>query len=585
MKKSFFIEKVTRLWNNSTHPLTKILVQLFIILLIVLILEITLFNINSYRVLSDSLKKEYTQDDFEYVETLDGSTYIEIENIDTEIKTVKLELDTFESVDYEVLYTDTTSSNFKELPSKKYINDYENSKYIPTYFSGESKSIGIKVFSDFINIEKVTINAKIPFNFNIVRIIVVYGIISFIYFLKTQEIFKISYSRKNIFQAITLLFVLFVFILIIYFISEYSRNPSEEYDFYSKDFVHALSKGQVHLETEPGKKLMELDNPYDDGERVQKGLTRGNDFLWDVAYYEGKYYVYFGILPAILMLPYHLITGEYVSTALAVLIFSIITAISLKELIENVFNRFFKEVPFKFMVFSLIILLFGSQILWLNGIPRFYELSVISALCFAVAGINFMFYATEENSKYIYLKMFISALLLSLSVACRPTQLLSSIIILPVIIRIFLRNIKEKKEIIKSILAIVIPYLIVGSLLMYYNYIRFGSIFEFGSSYQLTINDMSNLRNRFMTIGMGIVCSLFSIPIFLPNFPFMCYHNNLLTFYGYYYIENVMGGLFAMVPICLFIFGIYKVWKRTEKKRLLKFTILLIVVRNINVFD
>lgn len=581
MNKNFFIEQK----NHFTQILPKTVVQLIIILLIVLIVEITLFNINSYRVLDDSSKKEYTQKDFKYIETLDDSIYIKIENIDTEVKTIKLDLDTFESVDYEVLYTDETSSNLQGVPVKKYINDYENSKYIATYFSGESKEIGVKIYSSLANIEKITVNAKIPFNFNIIRVLILYGIVAFVYLLKTREVFKIPYSKNNIFQVITVLFVLFVFILIIYFISEYSRNPAEEYDFYSKDFVHALSKGQVHLEAEPSQKLMNLDNPYDDGERVEKGLIRGSDFLWDVAYYEGKYYVYFGILPAILMLPYHLITGEYVSTVLAVLIFSIITAISLKELIENVFNRFFKEVPFKFMVFSLIILLFGSQILWLNGIPRFYELSVISALCFAVTGINFMFYATEENSKHTYLYMFVSALMLSLSVACRPTQLFTSLIILPVIIRIFLRNIKDKKEIIKNILAIAIPYLIVGSLLMYYNYIRFGSIFEFGSSYQLTINDMSNLRNRFMTIGMGIVCSLFSIPMFLPNFPFMCYHNNLLTFYGYYYIENFMGGLFAMVPICLFIFGIYKVWKRTEKKRLLKFTITLILVRNVNVFD
>lgn len=320
-----------------------------------------------------------------------------------------------------------------------------------------------------------------------------------------------------------------------------------------------------------------------DGERDREGLVRGQDYKWDVAYYNGNYYVYFGILPALLMLPYHLITGKYITTPMMVLVFSVLTAISLKALIKNVFNRFFKELPFKFLVFSLIMLLFGSQILWLNGIPRFYELSIISALFFATTGINFMFVCFEKDDvRYKY--MFLASLFLSLSVACRPTQLLTSLIILPIVINIFIKNVKEKKDIVKNILALAVPYMCVGLLLMYYNYIRFGSIFEFGSSYQITINDMSNLSNRFMTIGMGIVCSLFSIPYFIPNFPFMYAHNNLLTFYGYYYIENVMGGLFAMVPICLFIFGIYKVWKRTDNKELLKFIITLIVVRNSYVF-
>ena len=129
----------------------------FFILLIVLILETTLFNINSYRIFNDSSKKEYTQNDFEYIETEENITYIEIKNIDTEVKTVKLELDTMESIDYEVLYTDATSSNFRELPIKRYIDDYENSKYIATYLSGESESIGIKVYSNLVNIEKVII--------------------------------------------------------------------------------------------------------------------------------------------------------------------------------------------------------------------------------------------------------------------------------------------------------------------------------------------------------------------------------------------------------------------------------------------
>jgi len=560
--------------------------NLLIIFLIVVGLEIALFNFNSFRILNNNSKQEYTQEDFDYVqnEGEEDLIYIKIENVNTEIKTLHLELDTFEPVDYQLLYTDKTSSNLRDLPAKKYIEDYENSKYIPCYLSGESQTIGIKVFSSFANIEKVTINEKIPFHFSISRVAVLYGIIVFIYLLKTQEIFKIPFSKKNFSQELILLIVLFVFILLIFIITQYNSNLEEEYDFYSKDFVHALSKGQIYLETEPSEKLINLENPYDDGERIENGLRRGSDFLWDTAYYNGKYYVYFGILPAILMLPYHLITGEYIKTLTAVLAFSILTAISLKALIKNVFDRFFKEVPFKFVVFSLIILLFGSQVLWLDGIPRFYELSIISALFFAVTGINFMFYSTEEDCKHKYWYMFVSCLLLALAVACRPTQLLTSIIVLPVILKTFIQNVKEKKDIAKNILAVAVPYLTVGILLMYYNYIRFGSILEFGASYQLTINDMSNLGNRFMTLGMGIVCSLFSIPAFLPNFPFMIYHNNLLTFYGYYYIENVMGGLFAMVPICLFIFGFYKVWKRTDNKILRDFIGVFILTRNFNVF-
>ena len=68
---------------------------------------------------------------------------------------------------------------------------------------------------------------------------------------------------------------------------------------------------------------------------------------------------------------------------------------------------------------------------------------------------------------------------------------------------------------------------------MYYNYIRFGSIFEFGASYQMTVNDMLNLKNRFMSIGTGLVCNLFGIPIFMTSFPFIVNNHNLFILYVY----------------------------------------------------
>ena len=251
--------------------------------------------------------------------------------------------------------------------------------------------------------------------------------------------------------------------------------------------------------------------------------------------------------------------------SMAILIFSLLTIWSLKELIINIFERYFKNTPFKIMIFSMLILLFGSQILILNGRPKFYELAVISGLFFATAGINFLLMGIKEKDiKYKYI--FLSSLFLSLSVACRPTMLFTSLIALPVFIKIFVKNLRKKQNIGKSIASICIPYILIGSLLMYYNYIRFNSIFEFGASYQLTVNDMSSLKNRIITIGTGIVCNLFGMPSFTSSFPFIETNKNILTFYGYYYIEDMIGGLFILTPICFAIFSLRKLWKKSENK-------------------
>ena len=133
----------------------------------------------------------------------------------------------------------------------------------------------------------------------------------------------------------------------------------------------------------------------------------------------------------ILFLPYYLITGKFLFSATGVLIFSILAAIAIKALIEIIFKRFFKEVKFKYMVMALIIMLFGSQILVLNGIPRLYEVPIIAGLFFAIAGIDFILMSAYEK-EISYKKMFIGSTFLALSVACRPTELFASLIILPI---------------------------------------------------------------------------------------------------------------------------------------------------------
>ena len=535
------------------------------ILILVLFLEVFVFNYQSYRILSSNNKKEFYQEDFSKYETNDKYTYIEIDNLSDEIKTLNLNLSNIENVEYQFFYTDDTSSGFRKMSSKNYIQNLENSKYICTYLSGRSNKIAVKIYSENVQVDKITINEKIPFKFNLARAIVLFLILYFIYCVKKCKFFNETYSKENYKQSITVFLVMMSFVFLAGYINLSSRDVMET-DYYATDFVDALSNGKVYLEKEPSEELTSLENPYDTTQRDENFLKRGTDYIWDASYYNGKYYSYFGILPAlILLVPYHLLTGKYMIIPLAILIFSVLTIWSLKELIINIFERYFKNTPFKIMIFSMLILLFGSQILILNGRPKFYELAVISGLFFATAGINFLFMGIKEKDiKYKYIVL--SSLFLSLSVACRPTMLFTSLIALPVFVKIFIKNFKEKRNIGKSIASICIPYILIGSLLMYYNYIRFNSIFEFGASYQLTVNDMSNLKNRVMTIGTGIVCNLFGIPSFTSSFPFIETNQNVLPFYGYYYIEDMIGGLFILTPICFAIFSLRKLWKKSENK-------------------
>lgn len=109
--------------------------NIIIIFIIIIILELTIFNVNSYRILNSEKSKTYNKKDFNCIEKDEFITLIEIPNINEEIKTLNIEVENYNVVDYKLLYTDETTAEYLELPVKTYVDDLQNSKYIATFLS------------------------------------------------------------------------------------------------------------------------------------------------------------------------------------------------------------------------------------------------------------------------------------------------------------------------------------------------------------------------------------------------------------------------------------------------------------------
>ena len=197
-----------------------------------------------------------------------------------------------------------------------------------------------------------------------------------IYSLKINEFWKIPYNVKNFKQNLVVMLIIDLGILTIFFVNTLCSNDSSK-DLYSDNLVKALSKGTVQISGTPDNtKLEELEDPYDEVERSK--LSRGTDYIWDAAYYNQKYYVYFGVLPAILiMVPYHLITKKLLSSSVVTLIFSLLSIPVLVVLVKKIFQKYFKELSFKYMALSFLIMIFGTMLIFTNVAPRFYELVTV----------------------------------------------------------------------------------------------------------------------------------------------------------------------------------------------------------------
>ena len=560
--------------NNKIKKNLSIILKAF---LIAVFLEITIFNIKAYRLdFSNAQEIVFTKEDIESKKIEDEYfSKVSLENLNIEVKTIYLKFKNLkpnEYVEYQISYSDETTKG-RYLPKKEYLETLDATKYTAVYLSGKVDSLSIQYSKDF-ELEEIKLNTSIPFNFNILRTISIILIILLTYSLKTHRFWKETYTKENIRAQRVYFLVLAFFVLTLCFFN--FSNEYIEADLYNKDFVEALSKGQVHLLEEPSEKLLELENPYDTVER--SSIERGKDYIWDTALYNNHYYIYFGILPAlILFLPYYIITGTFLKTSLAVLIFSILSAIMLALILEYIFKKHFSKLPFKMLAFSEIAILFGSFLIWINVAPRFYEMVNVAGLYFSLQGI-YLFLTMKKDNKVSFEKLGLGALCLALAVACRPTTLIASVFIVPIIWNLFKQNKASKKEIIKIVLVVAIPYIIVGLLLMYYNYIRFGNIFEFGAKYQLTMNDMRNLKNRLITIPAGFVYNLFNLPSFIGRFPFLEVNSNIPEIFAYYYVEDMPGGVFILAPIAFAIFGIGKFLKISKNKELKTLVLVFLIV-------
>ncbi|MFR4802239.1 MAG: cytochrome C oxidase Cbb3, partial [Eggerthellaceae bacterium] len=98
---------------------------------------------------------------------------------------------------------------------------------------------------------------------------------------------------------------------------EVGGDNAQQYAELAKSMAH----GKLYLEEEPPNWLQNMEDPYDRGARDQMVKETGENYLWDVAYYEGHYYVYFGVVPVVLFyLPFYLLTGANFPTAIGVIL-------------------------------------------------------------------------------------------------------------------------------------------------------------------------------------------------------------------------------------------------------------------------
>lgn len=275
----------------------------------------------------------------------------------------------------------------------------------------------------------------------------------------------------------------------------------------------ALTKGQLHLDTEVTEELLALGNPYDPSTRVKGSYT------WDFAFFEGKYYSYFGVVPVVLfLLPFRLLTGRFFSSYHFAFLLGLGAAFMLSLVYREAVKRYIPRINRFAYCTGLLALLFSSFLCYLSARSWFYEIPYNSAFLFVFSALFCAFKGAEQPHKRAYFSL--AGLFYALSAGCRPISLVSLLLLLPVLCGSLL-SVTNKSEKLRLSACFTAPVLAVLMLLGVWNGVRFGSPFDFGNAYQLTVSDIrfNSVTNLAVALD-GSFQYLFRLPNVSGVFPF-----------------------------------------------------------------
>ena len=204
---------------------------------------------------------------------------------------------------------------------------------------------------------------------------------------------------------LTVLSGLLIGVIYVFFISRglWTVWPeiSRDYDSLGAGF----RAGDVYLHNEPplSPALLSLPDPYDpDARNAIPAAKKSADSVWDLALFNGRLYLYWGPVPAVLLALIKLfysavIADQYVAFAflIGLLIFSILVILKLQR-------KFYPEAPVSLVLICILAIGLVCPLPWMLGTAAIYEATILGGQFFLVGGLYFAISAFEGQSTSLY---------------------------------------------------------------------------------------------------------------------------------------------------------------------------------------
>jgi hypothetical protein len=254
-------------------------------------------------------------------------------------------------------------------------------------------------------------------------------------------------------------------------------------DLYSR-LADGFLAGQLSFIERPDPALAELSDPWDPAQN-----SKFSPFH-DISYYHGRYFLYFGPAPAVVLLvPWKALTGRYLGENVAAAVFAWLGSAASIALVIVLRRRHFPALGGWTTGLCFIGVAFGNFALILLRRPVVYELAIASAYAFAMGSLLSLALAMGEGRRR-RLWLALAGLCYGLTLASRPNYLFGAIVLaapfLAALRLWWVKGIPDPRSLKLDLSALGAPLAAVAALLATYNLLRFGSPGEFGQDYMLS---------------------------------------------------------------------------------------------------
>jgi len=457
--------------------------------------------------------------------------------------------------------TRTDSAIFNQGHSQTVYRGLPFTNHIPIHGCGEFSELRVH-FSG--GVSTIAVNRQIPFYFSGLRLLAVscllFAVIVFVRKgLRAKAVnFLFGYRFDPSSKKQNLIYVFSVVLLLIFsWFCAFTSEPKmarehQPYQQYNQYLVDALLAGRTNLEFGHPEKLLKAERPYDVRWLRNNGYKSGVDWAADWVWYKGKFYCYFGVVPAVLLyVPYKVFTDNYLSNHAGIFLFMAVAVVFMALLWRHCVARYMPNARFVFYLLSFFALFFASGLFGPLRFTRFYSIVSSAGFMFVVAGVYLLLKSIERDKTNLR-ALFFACLCFALAVGCRPNLVIASLMV-PVFL--------WKRRSWQLLAIVAVPYILVAIPLCMYNHARFGSILDFGFKYNMTnlntaAHSLLDPIGKAVNVFIATMSYLFNVNSYTLMFPYVenLPQHTLFKYPVVRFHDKACGMINFPIVLCLFYY-------------------------------